>query len=41
MDSCRLLQIYNDKDVYLYSSDKYDRPRIFIFQISITYQNGL
>ena len=28
-DSCRLLGIYNDKDVYLYSSAKYDRPRIF------------
>ncbi len=29
MDSCRLLVIYNDKDVYLYSSAKYDRPRLF------------
>ena len=29
MDSCRKLGIYNDKDVYLYSSAKYDRPRIF------------
>ena len=29
MDSCRLLGIYNDKDVYLYSSAKYDRPRLF------------
>ena len=29
MDSCRLLGIYNNKDVYLYSSAKYDRPRIF------------
>ena len=28
MDSCRLLGIYNDKDVYLYSSAKYDRPRL-------------
>ncbi len=29
MDSCRLLGIYNNKDVYLYSSAKYDRPRLF------------
>jgi len=29
MDTCRLLGIYNDKDVYLYSSAKYDRPRLF------------
>ena len=29
MDSCRKLGIYNDKDVYLYSSAKYDRPRLF------------
>ena len=27
--SCRLLGIYNNKDVYLYSSAKYDRPRLF------------
>ena len=27
VDSCRLLGIYNNKDVYLYSSAKYDRPR--------------
>jgi hypothetical protein len=32
MDSCRLLGIYNDKDVYLYSSAKYDRPRLFYSQ---------
>jgi hypothetical protein len=29
VDTCRLLGIYNDKDVYLYSSAKYDRPRLF------------
>ena len=29
VDSCRLLGIYNNKDVYLYSSAKYDRPRLF------------
>ncbi len=29
IDTCRLLGIYNDKDVYLYSSAKYDRPRLF------------
>ena len=29
MDSCRLLGIYDDKDVYLYSSPKYDAPRLY------------
>ena len=29
VDSCRLLGIYNNKDVYLYSRAKYDRARIF------------
>ena len=29
MDTCRLLGIYNHKDVYLYSSAKYDRPILF------------
>ena len=29
IDTCRLLGIYNDKDVHLYSSAKYDRPRLF------------
>ena len=29
MDSCRLLGNYNGENVYLYSSAKYDRPRLF------------
>jgi hypothetical protein len=29
VDSCRLLGIYNNIDVYLYSSAKYYRPRLF------------
>ncbi len=29
IDTCRLFGNYNDKDVYLYSSAKYDRPRLF------------
>ena len=41
VDTCRLLGIYNDKDVYLYSSAKYDRPRLFILPIIITCLNGL
>ena len=27
--TCRLLGKYNDKDVYLYTSAKYEAPRIF------------
>ena len=29
MDSCRLLGNYNGENIYLYSSAKYDRPRLF------------
>ena len=29
IDVCKLLGNYNDKDVYLYTSAKYDAPRIF------------
>ena len=29
IDSCRLLGNYNGENIYLYSSAKYDRPRIF------------
>ncbi len=29
VDSCRLLGLYNNKDVYLCSSAKYDRLRLF------------
>ena len=28
-DSCRLLGNYNGENIYLYSSAKYDRPRLF------------
>ena len=28
-DTCRLLGNYNGENIYLYSSAKYDRPRIF------------
>ncbi len=29
VDSCRLLGNYNGENIYLYSSPKYDRPRLF------------
>ena len=29
IDTCRLLGNYNNQDVYLYNSAKYDAPRIF------------
>ena len=29
VDSCRLLGNYNGENIYLYSSAKYDRPRLF------------
>ena len=29
MDTCRLLGNYNGENIYLYSSAKYDRPRLF------------
>ena len=29
IDSCRLLGNYNGENIYLYSSAKYDRPRLF------------
>jgi hypothetical protein len=29
IDSCRLLGNYNENDVYLYTSAKYDAPRLF------------
>ena len=29
MDSCRLLGNYNGENIYLYSSPKYDAPRLF------------
>ena len=29
VDTCRLLGNYNGKNIYLYSSAKYDRPRLF------------
>ena len=29
VDTCRLLGNYNGENIYLYSSAKYDRPRIF------------
>ena len=29
IDTCRLLGNYNGENIYLYSSAKYDRPRIF------------
>ena len=29
LDSCRLLGNYNGENIYLYSSAKYDRPRLF------------
>ncbi len=29
IDTCRLMGNYNDKDVYLYTSAKYDAPRLF------------
>ena len=29
IDKCKLLGIYDDKEVYLYTSCKYDCPRIF------------
>ena len=29
IDTCTLLGKYNDKDVYLYTSAKYEAPRIF------------
>ncbi len=29
MDTCRLLGNYNGENVYLYSSAKYDRSRLF------------
>ena len=41
VDSCRLLGNYNGENIYLYSSAKYERARIFILQITFTYQNGL
>ena len=28
-DTCRLLGNYNGENIYLYSSAKYDRPRLF------------
>ena len=29
VDTCRLLGNYNGENIYLYSSAKYDRPRLF------------
>jgi len=29
IDKCRLIGYYNDKEIYLYSSAKYDSPRLF------------
>ena len=29
IDTCRLLGNYNGENIYLYSSAKYDRPRLF------------
>ena len=29
VDSCRLLGNYNGENIYLYSSPKYERPRLF------------
>ena len=37
IDTCRLLGNYNGENIYLYSSAKYDRPRIFKLQIIIIY----
>ena len=31
IDSCRLLGNYNGENIYLYSSAKYDRPRLFLY----------
>ena len=41
INTCRLLGNYNGENIYLYSSAKYDRQRIFILQIIIIYLNGL
>ena len=41
VDSCRLLGIYNNKDVYLYSRAKYDRTRLFYTPNYYIYLNGL
>ena len=41
IDTCRLLGIYDDKDVYLYSSAKYDRPRLFYTPNYFICLNGL
>ncbi len=41
IDKCKLLGIYNDKDVYLYISSKYKSARIFILQIIIIFLNGV
>ncbi len=35
VDSCRLLGNYNGENIYLYSSAKYDRPRLFYTPIII------
>ena len=31
IDTCRLLGNYNGENIYLYSSAKYDSPRIFLY----------
>ena len=41
IDTCRLLGNYNGENIYLYSSAKYDRPRIVSLQIIIIYLNLL
>ena len=40
-DSKKIDCYANGENIYLYSSAKYDRPRIFILQIVIIYLNGL
>ncbi len=41
IDVCKLLGNYNDKDVYLYMSSKYNQIQFSILLIIIYYQNGL
>ncbi len=40
IDICQILGSYNDKDVFLYTSSKYNQIVFFILQIVIYCKNG-